>query len=113
MSEVQKKPLTVEDIVRRIEASVECAAMSTVETAVENSVESAMRHYRDELIAAVKRDANRVEASTADEVARTLRSLVAAAFAPAVRGALDAVLRALEGEPVDLLMLPQRIARAA
>lgn len=113
MSNPQKKPATVENIIQRIENSVSFS----VTTAVEDVVEREMSLHREDLIAAVKREmrqeACQVEESTADEVARTLRSLVAAPLPTPVRDALDAVLRALDGEPIDLMLLSQRIAKAA
>ena len=113
MSDQQKKPSTVEEIIRRIEHSVSFSVMGTVESAVEDVLEREMRRYREDLIAAVKREARQVESSTADEVARTLRSLVSAPLQQPVRDALDAVLRALDGQPIDLMLLSQRVPKAA
>lgn len=100
-----KRPVvTVEDLIRRIESRVSSAA--------ECAVEDALSACNDELVEAIRAETETRE-SAAGEVARVLRAMPAHLLPPAAAQAVDAVLRALEGEPIDLMLLPQRIARTA
>lgn len=96
--------VTVEDLVRRIETRVSFAA--------ESAVENALSDCFDELVEAMRAETE-VSEARADRVARALRAMPVHLLPPAVAQTIDAVLRALDGDPVDLLQLPHRIARTA
>ena len=99
---------SVEQIVEKVARDIEWRISS-----IEDRISEVISDYKDELVEAIKGTHDlRVMDTRMEELAVTLRQVLSRQLPADVRMTLDAVLRAVEGEPVDLYLLPTRVQRA-
>lgn len=99
---------SVEQIVEKVARDIEWRISS-----IEDRISEVISDYKDELVEAIKGTHDlRVMDTRMEELAVTLRQVLSRQLPDDVRTTLDAVLRAVEGEPVDLYLLPTRVQRA-